>query len=38
MINTQKLKLGIQKVQMDGPITGYVRILGDSLVCPQGAI
>ena len=26
MANTQKLKLDIQTVQMDGPIIGYVRI------------
>ena len=31
MINIQKLKLDIQKVQMDGPIIGYVRICDDPL-------
>ena len=31
MVNTQKLKLDIQKVQMDGPIIDYVRISDESL-------
>ena len=30
--DTQKLELGIQKVLMDGPTLGYVRISGDLLV------
>ena len=34
MENTQKLKLDIQKVYMDGPILGYVRISDD----PLGAV
>ena len=30
-INTQKLKLDIQKVYTDGPIIGYIRICDDPL-------
>ena len=36
MTNTQKLKLGIQKVQMKGPIIGCVRISDDPLAQPRG--
>ena len=36
--NTQKLKLGMQKVEMDGPIIGYVRISDNPLARSQGAI
>ena len=38
MTNTQKLKLGIQKVQMKGPIIGCVRISDDPLAQPMGEI
>ena len=30
------MKLGIQKIQMDGLIIGYVRISDDALVQPHG--
>ena len=36
--NIQKMKLGIQKVQMDGHIIGYVRISDNPLTSPQAAI
>ena len=38
MENTQKLKLGIQKVQMDSPIIDYVRISNKPLAQPQRTI
>ena len=34
--NTQKLKLGIQKVHMDDPVVGFVRISDDPLAQPRG--
>ena len=33
--NTQKLKLGMQKVEMDGPIIDYIRISDNPLTRPQ---
>ena len=35
-VNTQKLKLGIQNVQIEIPIIGYVSIFNDPLAQPHG--
>ena len=38
LTNTQQLKLGIEKLQMDGPIIDYVRISDSPLMWSQGSI